>query len=281
MIVLVPLIRVSKWFMTGRLINWLTFSTQHIQWKMVGILRWRSTWTTRRTRCLWSWIDKIRKYRSDYNNIPPNTTSFMSAFASTSGRLHSEFVRLLFWQDHRETDPSFPRKVRMWYGVVCKTVMSSWMSSGFCLGGGRDTVSCLAIKSIFRNSTFCGDDFILYYESIKWELQSRPINECRCDERLKTKAEESTHLTYTGLIGELEHLMNVFYYESRKWELKIRLMNEGRCNERLNTRDEESTCLTYTGLHDKTNWKYLEIKMRSTSEKSTNVMVEHTIQTRW
>ncbi len=30
--------------------------------------------------------------------------------------------------------------------------------------------------------------------------------ECRCDERLKTKAEESTCLGYTGLLGELEHL---------------------------------------------------------------------------
>jgi hypothetical protein len=30
--------------------------------------------------------------------------------------------------------------------------------------------------------------------------------ECRCDERLKTKAEESTRLTYIGLVGELEHL---------------------------------------------------------------------------
>ncbi len=28
----------------------------------------------------------------------------------------------------------------------------------------------------------------------------------RCDERLKTKTEESTRLGYTGLIGELEHL---------------------------------------------------------------------------
>jgi hypothetical protein len=31
--VLVPLIRVSTRIMTGWLINWLTFSTQHIQWK--------------------------------------------------------------------------------------------------------------------------------------------------------------------------------------------------------------------------------------------------------
>ena len=35
---------------------------------------------------------------------------------------------------------------------------------------------------------------IVYYESIKRELKVRPINECRCDERLKTKVEESTHL---------------------------------------------------------------------------------------
>ena len=38
--------------------------------------------------------DKIRKYRDDYSNNPPNTVSFMPAIASTYGRLHSEFVRL-------------------------------------------------------------------------------------------------------------------------------------------------------------------------------------------
>ena len=36
--------------------------------------------------------------------------------------------------------------------------------------------------------------------------QTSPINVCRCDERLKTKDEESTWLGYTGLVGELEHL---------------------------------------------------------------------------
>ena len=51
--------------------------------------------------------DKIRKYRADYNNNPPNTISFMPPIASTSGRLHSEFVRLLFLQAHRETDRFF------------------------------------------------------------------------------------------------------------------------------------------------------------------------------
>ena len=51
--------------------------------------------------------DKIRKYRADYNNRPPSAVSIMPAIASTSGRLHSEFVRLLFLQTHRETDRFF------------------------------------------------------------------------------------------------------------------------------------------------------------------------------
>ena len=34
----------------------------------------------------------------------------------------------------------------------------------------------------------------------------RLIYEYRCDERLKTKTEESTRLGYTGLVVELEHL---------------------------------------------------------------------------
>ena len=52
-------------------------------------------------------VDKIRKYHADYNNNPPNDISFMPAIASTSGRLHSEFIRILFLQDHRETDRFF------------------------------------------------------------------------------------------------------------------------------------------------------------------------------
>jgi hypothetical protein len=52
-------------------------------------------------------VDKIRKYRTDYNNSPPSEVSFIPAITSTSGRLHSEFVRLLFLQAHRETDRFF------------------------------------------------------------------------------------------------------------------------------------------------------------------------------
>jgi hypothetical protein len=51
--------------------------------------------------------EKIRKYRVDYNNRTPSAVSFIPTIASTSGRLHSEFVRLLFLQAHRETDRFF------------------------------------------------------------------------------------------------------------------------------------------------------------------------------
>ncbi len=54
--------------------------------------------------------DKIRKYHADYNNDPPHNVVFMTVIissVSTSGRLHSDFVRLLFLQAHRETDRFF------------------------------------------------------------------------------------------------------------------------------------------------------------------------------
>ena len=51
--------------------------------------------------------DKIRKYHTDYNNNPPSAVSLMPVVTSTSGRLHSEFIRLLFLQTHRETDRFF------------------------------------------------------------------------------------------------------------------------------------------------------------------------------
>ncbi len=50
---------------------------------------------------------------------------------------------------------------------------------------------------------------------MKRELKVKPISECRCNERLKTKTEESTRLVYTGLFGELEHL-----------KIKTRLIDE-------------------------------------------------------
>ena len=77
---------------------------------------------------------------------------------------------------------------------------------------------------------------VVYYETIKREVEIKPISECRCDERLKTKCEESTRLG------------RIVYYESRKRELKTRPIYECRSDERLQTKTKEVTRLTYTGL---------------------------------
>jgi hypothetical protein len=61
-------------------------------------------------------------------------------------------------------------------------------------------------------SSFVGDlgnlsvILIYYYETIKREIKRRLVYEYRCDEKLKTKTEESTRLGDTGLVVELEHL---------------------------------------------------------------------------
>ncbi len=55
-----------------------------------------------------------------------------------------------------------------------------------------------------RNGRSCSYRWLCGRQS---ELKTRPINECRwCGARLKIKATESTRLTYTTLIGGLEHL---------------------------------------------------------------------------
>ena len=42
---------------------------------------------------------------------------------------------------------------------------------------------------------------VVYFETIKRELNKRLIYECRCDERLKVKPERSSRLTYTVARG--------------------------------------------------------------------------------
>ena len=59
---------------------------------------------------------------------------------------------------------------------------------------------------------------IVYYESLKRELKTKLTYECRCDERLKTKVEESTRLVSTVFNDKTNLLFN---YESLlKRELK-------------------------------------------------------------
>jgi hypothetical protein len=64
---------------------------------------------------------KLRKYRAEYNFNPTRGVGFMSAIPSTSDRFHSEFIRILFLQAHRETDRFF----------AASGVMSSQSDRGF------------------------------------------------------------------------------------------------------------------------------------------------------
>ncbi len=48
-------------------------------------------------------------------------------------------------------------KYEMWYGVVCKAVISC-TSAVFSLAGGRDTVPCLAITAISQTGDLIDAD---------------------------------------------------------------------------------------------------------------------------
>jgi hypothetical protein len=115
---------------------------------------------------------------------------------------------------------------------------------------------------------------IVYYESIKREIQRRPIYECRYDERLKTKTDGSTRLTYTGLrcwLDPNDELHMIVYHESIKRELKIKPIYECRCDERLQTKTKRFTLLSYTGLV--VELEHLKIKNRLTNEKFVSCLI--------
>ncbi len=66
-----------------------------------------------------------------------------------------------------------------------------------CLGVGTNTT---------KTFLFIITDKVVYYESLKREVQTKTIYGYWCDERLKTNVEESTRLLSTPLCSELEHL---------------------------------------------------------------------------
>jgi len=74
--------------------------------------------------------DKIRKYRADYNNKPPNAISFMPAVARTTGSLHSEFVRILM------RISMLPTRSSMRISMLPTRRSSTWVAtvaSNFCM----------------------------------------------------------------------------------------------------------------------------------------------------
>jgi hypothetical protein len=127
------------------------------------------------------------------------------------------FFRLFwFWRyggrNHRKSRTPQPiekkRKTHNRFGVAEKRknkteLVCTGTSSRLCSRSRTLTVLLYVAHSILKKKIKWT---VVYYKSIKSESKTRPIYECRCDERLKTKTEESTRLTYTVLFGELEHL---------------------------------------------------------------------------
>ncbi len=99
----------------------------------------------------------------------------------------------------------------MWSYVSVPTRLRSSSAHGVDWRTGVDVHHSWSFTHIVKRSRVTD----VYNESRKGELKTRPIYECRCDERLKTKSEKSTLLVNTGLIGELEHL-----------KIKTRLIDE-------------------------------------------------------
>ncbi len=104
----------SRRITTGRLINLLTFFAQrtklkHNGWIKAGsadpVLNGHLRYPNNLDQSLNdTTTDKLRKYLTDYNFNPTRGVGFIPAIASTSGRLHSEFIRNLFLHVHRETE---------------------------------------------------------------------------------------------------------------------------------------------------------------------------------
>ncbi len=85
-------------------------------------------------------------------------------------------------------------KTYIWMSVRWKTRNERWwIYMSHIHWVGRDTGNAFKL-------------FIINRESETWELQTRPIYDCRCDERLEPKYDEFTWLAYTGLFEELEYL---------------------------------------------------------------------------
>jgi hypothetical protein len=91
------------------------------------------------------------------------------------------------WGEHHVTvvEPVTGRllKISSW---SCKDELQNERRKGKAERSTRLTYTGLICEHEVSTYSAEAGEFSLYYESIKWEIQRRPINECRWDERLKT-----------------------------------------------------------------------------------------------
>ncbi len=87
----------------------------------------------------------------------------------------------------------------------------------------------------------------------KQEVKRRLTYVCRCDERLRAKTKGSIRLTYTGLLGGLEHLKIetrlirglgvVIYGNIKVWGVCLLLIDKSRVKDKTYTRSVEECLL--------------------------------------
>jgi hypothetical protein len=101
-----------------------------------------------------------------------------------------------------ENTGSVAESARAWYFMTSVFITSIWpQSQGAHTTWISSTHRCQTPRSCCPRHA-SGWKYTL--PSIKRELKTRPIYDCRCDElRLKPKDDESTCLTYTGLLEDL------------------------------------------------------------------------------
>jgi hypothetical protein len=76
--------------------------------KFVSMILWKlKPKRKKQTRFFILFAFLVLKRREEHVSIKTNAVAFMPAIAGTNGRLHSDFIRLLFLQAHRETDRFF------------------------------------------------------------------------------------------------------------------------------------------------------------------------------
>jgi hypothetical protein len=151
--------------------------------------------------------DKIRKYRADYNNRPPSVVSFMPTIPSTSGRLHSEFVRLLFLQAHRETDRFFAASGvqlaqtnpsgqfhfrRAAFASMLKSRVGNILDKAEALRSNLNLDGVSIVSKSHTHPSHSQTSRLLTSSlslgvPVSRQLKIKPIYECRCDGRLQSK----------------------------------------------------------------------------------------------
>ena len=130
---------------------------------------------------------------------------FVRTFVSTRSRATFMTLLALLVTDNCALRVSTPS---LSHPPTCQEHRTSWTSISFCVNFltqnenrkfVEDVNSCLFIirgnKARVKENAY---RVFVYYESIKRKLNKRLTLDCRCDTRLKAKAEGSTRLEYTG-----------------------------------------------------------------------------------